>query len=166
MSERSSPSEYAYLAYLTEDREVGESTKRSPQHLTLVPPFPFDLSLAKVQEAVHEVAADTKPFQVKVANEVKFGSNYMVTVRIIEPAGIVRALHYQLMYSLHSRGIPLPSKFVYETYSPHITVKPAHPTELSTGQIMTIDHIAIMHKDKGYRTLLAREELSGEETTA
>lgn len=162
MNELNKYDEYAYLAYLTESRQVGESTKRSPQHMTLVPPFPFNISLVKIQEAVHEVAADTRTFQVKVAEEAKFGPMQRIDVRIIRPVNVVKALHYQLMYSLASRGINLSDRFVYDGFMPHITIKPSHTTDLTKGQILTVDHIAIMHKDKGHRTLLAREELRSE----
>ena len=166
MNEINKTDEYAYLAYLTEPRRVGERTKRSPQHMTLVPPFPFNIPLVKIQEAVHDVAADTRIFQVKVAEEAKFGPTQGIDVKIIRPVNLVKALHYQLMYSLASRGIGLPAdRFVYDNFMPHITIKPSHTTDLAKGQILNIDHIAIMHKDKGHRTLLAREELSGETTS-
>lgn len=161
MSERNNH-EYTYLAYLTEHREIGERTKRSPQHLTLVPPFSFNFLLPDLREAVREVAAETKAFDVKIDREDKFGPSRNINVFLIKPVDVVRALHYQLMYSLQAVGIYQPTKFVFENFVPHITTKPAHTTNLSKGQIINIDHIAIMHKDKGFRTLLAREELTGE----
>lgn len=152
-------SEYVYLAYLTEPREIGKSTKRSPQHLTLVPPFQFDNPLSELRDVVHEVAADTRAIPVKVARESKLGPNRSIDVRLIEPVDAVRALHRQLMYKLESKGVLLPTKYVYDAFLPHITLKPAHTTDLQSGQILTINHIAIMHKSKDLRTLLAKEEL-------
>lgn len=162
MSARNKPDEYAYLAYLTEPRGVGESTKRSPQHLTLVPPFPFDVSLQDLRNAVREVASETRSFDVKVGKEAKFGPSRNIDVLLVEPADVVRMLHFQLMYKLESAGVELPTKYVYDAFLPHITIKPSHTTKLKKGQLLSIDHIAIMYKDKGHRTLLAREELTGE----
>ena len=160
MNGPSKTSEYVYLAYLTEPREVGESTKRSPQHLTLVPPFPFDTPLPMIKEAVDEVAAEAKPIQAVVDKEARFGATRNIIVRLIKPAGVIRALHFQLMYSLQSRGVTVPSKFVYETYLPHVTIKPVHQAGLAKNQRLTINHIAIMHKDKGHRTMLYKKELN------
>lgn len=154
--------EYAYLAYLTERREIGERTKRSPQHLTLVPPFSFNVPLLKLRKAVREVATEIKSFDAKIDKQDRFGPSHNITVLLVKPVDVIKALHYQLMYSLEARGVNLPTKFVFENFVPHITTKPAHTTSLSRGQIINIDHIAIMHKDKGFRTLLAREELTSE----
>lgn len=158
MSGKSNP-EYFYIAYLTEKRQVGESTKRSPQHLTLVPPFKNEGQIANLKKAIHEVTADIRAFQVKVGREAKFGPSRNIDVRLIEPVKVVRMLHYQLMYKLESLGVTLPAKYVYESYVPHIAVKPAHTSKLSKGQMLSVDHLALLHKSKGHRTLVAKEEL-------
>ncbi|HXY17968.1 MAG TPA: 2'-5' RNA ligase family protein [Candidatus Nitrosopolaris sp.] len=156
--------EYIYLAYLTEPREVGESTKRSPQHLTLVPPFRFGIPLSELKEAVHEVAEGTSTFQIKVAKEAKFGPNHNINVFLVEPADVVKMLHFQLMYKLQSAGVSLPTNYVYDAFVPHIRIRPVHKTNLAEGQLLNVDHLAIMHKNKGYRTLLAKEELRSGQT--
>lgn len=163
MSAKNKLNEYLYLAYLTEPRRVGESTKRSPQHLTLVPPFSYDLPVSALRDAVHDVAAETAPFDIKVTAEAKFGPDRNIDVRLLEPADVVRALHSRLMNRLELSGVKLPAKYVYKDFVPHISVKPAHSSQLAEGEIFKLDHIAIMHKDKALRTLLAREDSKGEE---
>ena len=154
--------EYIYLAFLTEPRQVGEKTKRSPQHLTLVPPFPAISPLSKLKTAVKEVAAETKPVKAKIAKEARWGPRRNIDVFLVEPVDVIAMLHYQLMHKLESIGISVPTNYVREAFLPHIRVRPAHTTEFKKGQMIDIDHIAIMHKDKGYRTMLAKEELRGE----
>ena len=155
--------EFIYLAFLTEPRNVGESTKRSPQHLTLVPPFPNDISVSEIKKVVSDVATQTAAFNIHVSGEARLGPNHNINVRLVEPVDTVRVLHSNLMYKLESLGATLPAKYVHKDFLPHITIKPAHSTNLHTDQVITVDHIAIMHKDRGHRTLLARQELRGED---
>jgi 2'-5' RNA ligase len=151
--------EYIYLAFLTEPRRVGEATKRSPQHLTLVPPFPNDVPVLEIKKAVHDVAAQTAPFDIKISGEAKFGPQQNIDVRLVEPADVIRMLHSLLMYKLEAIGVSLPAKYVHKDYVPHISVKPTHANQLSPEEVFTLDHVAIMHKDSGRRTLLAKEDL-------
>lgn len=152
-------SEYIYLAYLAEPREVGVSTPHSPQHLTLVPPF--QSALKPVLEAVREVKNTSfrQQFPVRVGEQLRFGPNQEIAVYSIQPPNIVVALHRALVEALERRGIDMARlKHIRDEYVPHITIKPNHPV-LKPGQHLEVDHIAVMEKTDKARTVLAKESL-------
>lgn len=149
--------ERIYLAYLTEPREVGESTPHSPQHLTLVPPFEPKPQIAI--EAVRATKDFFRQFPVQVAEKTNFGPDQDIPVYIIRPKNILAALHNALMDELEQRGIDTaPLKFTRKNYQPHITIKPSH-SKLEKGQRLVVDHIAVMQKGSKARTLRALERL-------
>ena len=66
MSEKNSGSSCNryYYAYLTERSEVGESSKHTPQHITLFPPFvAYQIDAFEVAE---KVASEFDPFDIEL----------------------------------------------------------------------------------------------------
>ena len=150
--------ERIYLAYLTEPREVGESSAHSPQHLTLVPPFESEPQTAI--EAVQATKGYFKQFPIQVAEITHFGFNQDIPIYTIRPINILAALHNALMDELERRGVDTaPLKYIRDDYHPHISIKPAH-AKLQDGQKFVVDHIAVMQKSKRARTVLAKEQLA------
>lgn len=149
--------ERIYLAYLTEPREVGESSQRSPQHLTLVPPFEPNPQVAI--ETVHATRKFFRRFPIQVAEITNFGPNQDIPVYTLRPVNILVALHNVLMDELEHRGIDTEHlKYTRDDYHPHIFIKPHHD-RLEEGQRLVVDHIAVMQKSKYARTVLAKEYL-------
>lgn len=149
--------ERIYLAYLTEPREVGVSTKHSPQHLTLMQPFTPNFTMAT--GAAEEVKTMLEPFEVHVAEQVMFGPNHDIPVRLIEPVDSLRLLHNALVVALEQRDIDLTRiDYIRNSYKPHIAVKPGAP-EIAKGQTFLVNHIAVMGKGKNARTVLAKMSL-------
>ncbi len=146
--------ERLYLAYLTEPREIGESSPHSPQHLTLVPPFMSDART--VIGAVQTVKSTFRQFPVKVAERTQIGPDRGIAVYTIRPTQILAALHRALLDELEDRGVDMTHlKYVRDEYVPHITIKPRHPA-LQEGQRLVIDHIAVMQKTNDARTVIAK----------
>lgn len=149
--------ERLYFAYLTEHREVGQSTPHSPQHLTLVPPFLADRS--KAIQAAESVSHNLKQFPIRVGGSANFGENHETKVYLVEPVQIVRMLHNFLLDELQARDVDLNRiNFIRDDYVPHITKKERHQP-LQKGQRMVIDHIGLMLKTDKERTLIHREDL-------
>lgn len=152
-------SEYLYLAFLTEPREVSASTPHSPQHLTLVPPF--QSALEPVLEAIREVKGTSfrQKFPVRVGEQLRLGPKQEIAAYSIQPPNIVAAFHGALVESLEKRGIDMSRvNHIRDDYLPHITIKPSHPA-LEPGQPLNINHIAVMEKTDKSRTMLAQEYL-------
>ena len=149
--------ERIYLAYLTESREIGESTPHSPQHLTLVPPFEPKPQIAI--EAVQATKNHFRQFPIRISERTNFGPDRDIPVYIVQPINILAALHNTLMDELQLRGIDTASlKYTRDNYQPHISIKPGQD-KLEMGQKLVIDHIAVMQKSQKARTVLAKEEL-------
>jgi 2'-5' RNA ligase len=146
-----------YYAFLTENCEVGEESKHTPQHITLIPPF-----MAEVEEAleVAEAAAlEFSPFNIDLGDHAMFGPNKDIPVIVIKPNAILQALHMALLSELEVRDIKIPSnRFLRVGFTPHISLKSYHPVPDET-QPINVDHIAVMHKFKNIKTVLAKNVL-------
>ena len=156
VSEKNSDSSIRYYyAYLTEDRTVGRESKHTPQHITLFPPF-----IADNKENVLEIAADTasefSPFVVEADGHSMFGPEKDIPVILIKPDDILRSVHLALLNKIEQKNIPIqPNQFIGEGYVPHISMKFYHP-KLDETRSITIDHIAVMHKDRDVKTVIAK----------
>ena len=146
-----------YLAYLTEPREIGESTPHSPQHLTLVPPFLAEPNF--VIESAQAVGRNVKQFPARIGEIALLGPKKDLEVYTVEPLQLLNLLHNFLMDELERREVDTSHmKHIRDEYRPHITVKPRHQ-RLQKDNRLTIDHIAVMEKADDTRILLAKEEL-------
>ncbi len=152
-----SESSRIYLAYLTEPRLVGESSKRSPEHLTLVPPFIDSVETRAVAtRAMAEVAKSTRSFQFRTTRQAWFGSEQNIGVYLIEPVEPIRRVHQALIDILLFQEIEIPDQYIGDKFMPHIAIKNYQPA-LKPNQAFTFDHIGLMQKTNRARTLLAIE---------
>jgi 2'-5' RNA ligase len=148
-----------YYAFLTEDWQVGHRAKRSPQHLTLIPPFMANVSLAK--SLAKDIASNFASFKVMIGKKTYFGPKKDIEVFLIEPSSTLNSLHKMLLEKLHEKKVDINHlKHTSKDFRPHITVKLTHPRLPQTGQPLTIDHIALMKKTRHERILVAKEKLS------
>ncbi|MBI2285509.1 2'-5' RNA ligase family protein [Candidatus Saccharibacteria bacterium] len=152
--------ERLYFAYLTENWVVGHAARRSPQHLTLVPPF--QLSVTEAIKVCSQTVDEFAPFDVEVLQTDFFGPRQDIEVRLVEPTRKLFNLHESLLRKLGTVGLNTKNlSYVGRDYLPHITVKPSHPNIPQEGQVLRIDHIALMHKDRHFRKLIHKESLHG-----
>lgn len=148
-----------YLAYLTEPGDVDEGSEGSHQHLTFVHPFPAKYRQVAL-ETMPLIENSFREFPVMVAEKTLFGPNNDISVYLIQPAGILRAIHSALLTELENRGVVLKDKdYIGKNYTPHITIKSGQPL-LEAGQRLLIDNIALIHKSRSSETILAKRVLS------
>jgi len=146
--------ERIYIAYLTEPREVGVSSKHSPQHLTLVPTFEPNLSMAV--DAVEEVQTMFDPFEVHATRQAMFGPDYDIPVYLVEPIDDLVLLHAALVTALEKRKMDLThTRYIRDEFQPHIAIK-ANSPGITEGQNFLVDHLAVMGKGENVRTVLAK----------
>ena len=155
-----------YYAYLTEKRDAGYQSIHTPQHITLIPPFIAGRSEA-LQTAGH-VAEKLKPFYINLGEMALFGPQNDIPVIIVEPCESIQELHGSLLGALAERHIEINGpEFIGQNYIPHISVKKFH-YQLVTDKPLIVDHIAVMHKYKNLKTVLAKyrlgERYDGEKT--
>lgn len=143
-----------YYAFLTEEREVGESSRHTPQHTTLFPPFIADKG--DVLEIAEETAIEFDPFDVETGERAMFGPENDIPVIVLKSSRLLHSMHMALLNKLELRSVSIqPNRFIGDGYIPHIALKPYHP-ELDETQPITIDHIAVIHKYKNIKTVMAK----------
>lgn len=148
--------ERIYFAHVTDDWQAGQQAHRSPQHITFVPPLKVRPALAV--SIANEVAAGFAPFYATVGEREYFGPKGDIEVYLVEPVNLLKAVQTALLKKLASKKVDVAGlKFINEDYRPHITVKPGHNNPPQTGRRLAIDHLAVMHKDRHYRTMLSKE---------
>ena len=160
MSEKSNsdPCNRYYYAYLTEEREIGESSKHTPQHITLFPPFVAYQSDAF--DIAKDVASQFDSINVELGNHAMFGPEGDISVVLIKPNETLSLVHMALIKEIEQRKISIPSNhYIGEFYVPHIALKSYHP-ELDETKLITIDNIAVMRKCKEVKTVMAKYALS------
>ena len=146
-----------YYAFLTEKREVGESSRHTPQHITLFPPFIADKG--NVLEMAEEAAIEFDPFGVETGERAMFGPENDIPVIVLKPSRLLHSIHTALLNKLELRNVSIqPNRFIGDGYIPHIALKPYHP-ELDETQPITVDHIAVMRKYKNTKTVMAKYAL-------
>jgi len=159
VSEKSNngPCNRYYYAYLTDEHAVGESSKHTPQHVTLFPPFVAYQSDAI--EIAKETASEFDPIDVELGEQAMFGPENDIPVVLIKPNKSLNLVHTALFEKLEQRNISIPpNKFIGEGYTPHIALKSYHP-ELDETKPMTVDHIAVIRKYKEVKTVMAKYAL-------
>ena len=146
-----------YYAFLTEKREVGDSSTHTPQHITLFPPFIADQK--DVLEIADEVAAEFDPIEVSPGEHAMFGPENNIPVILIKPSRLLSSMHIALSKKLEQKNILIPSNdFIDEDYTPHIALKP-YQQKLDENKPINIDHVAVMHKCKNIKTIMAKYTL-------
>lgn len=157
VSAKNNNGERYYYAFLTEERSVGDESKRTPQHITLIPPFIADKK--DVIEVAAQTALEYDPFNIEAGERAMFGPEKDIPVIIIKPNELLHAIHMALLKKLEDRNIAIqPNRFIGDGFIPHIALKPYHP-DLDETRPITVDHIAVMHKYKSVKTVLAKNVL-------
>lgn len=149
-----------FYVFLTEDLQVSEQSKHTPQHITLIPPFIAEEQ--DVLEVAKETIVDFNPFDVELGGQAMFGPNKDIPVILIQPNEILNMLHMALTNRLKNRQIDIykiyKNQFTDDQFTPHITLKKLYP-EPDTSRPITVDHIAVIKKAKNIKTILAKEKL-------
>ncbi|HUC96330.1 MAG TPA: 2'-5' RNA ligase family protein [Candidatus Saccharimonadales bacterium] len=161
MSEKnnSDNGERYFYVFLTENREVGEVSKHTPQHITLIPPFAAGRS--DVVNVASETASEFSPFRIETGEKETFGPKRDISVILIKPSEILTAIHVSLLKKLNDRDIVINlDEFIGENYTPHIAIKPSQP-DLEGAQPILFDHIAVIQKNKNIKTVIAKNALRG-----
>jgi 2'-5' RNA ligase len=147
---------YFYVV-LTEDLNVGHQSKHTPQHITLVPPFNADRKI--VINITKEVANKFDLFDVKLGKNEFFGSKKDIPVILIKQNNELNRLHINLIKILKEKNIDInkmyQGHFINNTFTPHVTIKKFHPRLAQTKPIK-VDHLAVIHKNKNIKTVIAK----------
>jgi len=148
-----------YYAYLTEQFEVGQSSKHTPQHITLFPPFvAYQLDVLEVAE---KVASEFDPFHVELGERAMFGPENNIPVAIIKPNESINLIHRALFQELERRNISIPpNQYIGDGYVPHVAIKPNH-AKLDETKPLNIEHIAVVRKCDDIKTVMAKYALGG-----
>jgi 2'-5' RNA ligase len=146
-----------FYVFLTQNLNVGYKSNHTPQHLTLVPPFCAQEQT--VLQVAKNVARTSKPFKIYLTSRVMIGDNQDIAVVKVKPDNNLQAIHLELFNELEKRNIDTGyARFIKDEYTPHITIKKYLP-KINEFQIVTFDHIAVMHKYKNIKTIIAKYKL-------
>ena len=159
VSERnnSNSCERYFYVLLTQNDDVGEESKHTPQHITYVQPFSG--KQMDVLEIAEETAKEYDSFDVEHSEPKMFGPDKDTPVITIKPSSLLSAIHVALLDRLINRGIVIPpSQFIRDGYTPHISLKSFHPI-LDESKAIHVDHIAVMRKYNNIKTVLAKNAL-------
>jgi 2'-5' RNA ligase len=156
------PSDRLYYAYMAEPVSEGRRSPYTPAHLTLVPPFAATIDVAR--SALATAVTGQRPFTVHATELTYFGPRGDIPVYLVEPVEELRRMHERLITEIEARGVSLVNDHhVHERFVPHIRIRPRFPDfpPIHSGQVFTIDHVALMHRSDRWRTVVAKEVLSG-----
>ena len=155
-------SDRLYYAYVAEPVSEGRPIPYTPAHLTLVPPFAATIDAAR--SALRTAVTGQRPFTVHATELAYFGPRSDMPVYLVEPVEELRRMHERLITELEARGVSLVNDHhIHDRFAPHIRIRPAFPDfpHIHSGQVFTIDHVALMHRGDRLRMVVAREVLSG-----
>ncbi|NEM90039.1 2'-5' RNA ligase family protein [Galbitalea soli] len=114
-----------------------------PLHLTVAPTFVTPHDAETLAAALRVVCAFHPPFDVVAGGRDGFGRARDIPVTLIAPNAALTALHEQLMTELAGVGVDFDDPdFTGPGYRPHVTVR--HHTELASGTVISIRHLALV----------------------
>lgn len=148
-----------FYVLLTEEREVGDASKHTPQHITLIPPF--EANRKDVLDVAMEVASLFGSFEVETDGHYRFGPRKNIHVVLIQPNDTLNSIHTILLEKLAFRNITFENdNFIGERFTPHIAIKSFHP-ELDEAKPIKMTFIAVMDKYKNIKTVISKNSLGG-----
>ena len=152
-----------FYVFLTEKRRIGDNSNHTPQHVTLVPPFFADKqAVLKVAETV---ASKFDPFEIKMDGRMMIGDKKDIPVILVKPNSYLQAVHVSLFDELGRHNINTGyTRFIRDEFTPHVTIKKYLPP-INETQKLIFDHIAVMHKIKGTKTVVAKNMLGQSDET-
>lgn len=148
-----SKDERYFYVFLTEKLNVGDKSNHTPQHVTLVPPFSANekivLAVAKL------VATKSDSFEIKLDGRTMIGPKKDIPVISVRPNNYLHAIHVSLFDELEKQNINTGyTRYIRDEFTPHITIK-KHLPSINETKSMIFDHIAVIHKLKNLKTVLA-----------
>lgn len=146
-----------FYVILTKDSAIGEALKHTPQHITLIPPFEADEK--DVLRVASKVASKHTRFEVETDGHILFGPRKNIPIVMIQPHESLKSIHLDLLNELALKNIVFQKdNFVGDGFTPHIAIKPFH-SELDEIRPIPIDYIAVLHKVKDIKTIIAKYNL-------
>ena len=156
VSEKNSKVRYFYV-FLTEKHSIGDRSKHTPQHITLVPPFLAGEHV--VLEVSKHVSLQFNPFEIKLNGQTMIGPKKDISVISVKPNKYLKAIHVSLFDELEKQNINTGyTRYIRDEFTPHITIKKYLP-KINETKSMVFDHIAVIHKYKDIKTVLAINKL-------
>jgi len=142
-----------FYVFLTEVRNVGDKSNHTPQHITLVPPITADEQI--VLDVAKLVTSKFRQFKIELNGRAMIGVKKDISVVLVKPNVRLQSMHVSLFDELEKRSINTGyTRYIRDEYTPHITIKKYHP-DIDDDKSMIFDHIAVMHKCKATKTVLA-----------
>ncbi len=143
-----------FYVFLTEKCSVGVISNHTAQHITLVPPITADEQI--VLDVAKSVASRFRQFKIRLNGRTMIGPKKDISVIDIRPNRHLKALHVTLFDELEKQNINIGyTRYARDEYTPHITIKNYLPAISETKSIL-FDHIAVIHKYKNVKTVLAK----------
>lgn len=96
------------------------SCKKWPLHITLLPNFVITVSLDELIAKLSKISESTKPFDIKVGGDARFGPSGEVLVSLIEPEPAILSLHHKLQAITEHYKFDTPH-YIGDGYRPHAT---------------------------------------------
>jgi len=148
-----------YCAYFLDNYETGKDFITTPSHLTIVPPFVTDRR--DFLDVVNDITGKNSPFELEIGDSAMFGPNNDTPVFLIKPNDILHMMHRSLLDGMRQQGILLPDgQYAGDNYRPHITI--GGREDLHSGALINFNHISVVEKHEGTKTILARYAMRGE----
>jgi hypothetical protein len=142
-----------FYVFLTEARNVGAKSSHTPQHITLVPPITADEQI--VLDVAKLIALRFRQFKIELNGRAIIGDNKDIPVVLVKPNTQLQSVHVSLFDELEKRNINTGyTRFIRQEYTPHISIKKYLP-DIDENKSMVFDHIAVIHKHKATKTVLA-----------
>jgi 2'-5' RNA ligase len=113
-----------------------------PLHVTLLANFQTDrIDEAKTQLA--ELAAESKPFEIRVDGEASFGPQQSVAVSLIHPDDNIKSLHNKLLELANGLGAVFDEPIYNgDGYRPHATIQ--QKDRLRDQQTVTLNSFTLV----------------------
>jgi len=149
-----------FYVILTCSEKVGFESKHTPQHITLLPPFPTEpRQTGSVMQVASRVANMFTPFDITLAGNDNFGPNKNIPVILVKTNVLLHKVHNLLIKELKSVGLNIydyySNEFLGYGFTPHVTIKKIHPV-VDKSKPITVGHIAVMRKYKNTKTVVAK----------
>jgi 2'-5' RNA ligase len=147
-----------------EPLQEGESfaVKDWPLHITVLPPFSTEATVAQVADAIATATASQPPLTAIAGSDELFGRHHDIPVTVIvENEGLTR-LHHALVDAVQPLAAsPDERAFTGSGFRPHVTVK--GDRRVAEGDQLTLPQVALVdmapRKAHGGRVVLATRAL-------
>lgn len=147
------------VVVFVEQKQVGDTFKTWPLHITIVPWFRAETSSDELAAEICEGLADLEPFKAIVAGTAGFGRGGRKPVNLIQEPTFLSEVEQTVRNVLKRCASWLVDETtkIKRTFRPHVTHQGAE--QVYEGDILMINRLYIIEQKGGYKEIAATVSL-------